>query len=62
MTATTRGTAKLVLEIIEYINGCTTDEEAIGACQVLIDFIKDVREQRSRVYWEVMDWGEIKNG
>lgn len=59
MTATAKGTAKLALEILDHINGCESDEEAAGALTLLIDFLGDVMKQRSIVYWEGLDWGEV---
>lgn len=58
MTTTMQGTARLVLEILEHINECATDEEAMGALYVLEQFIQDVMQQRRDVYWEAIDWRE----
>lgn len=56
MTATAEGTARLTLEILEHINGCDSDEEAIGACEILWSFIDSIKKQRLGVYWEGVEW------
>lgn len=58
MQARADGTAAIALELLEFINGCATDEEAVGAIKLLIDFLEEVYKQRSRLYWEVKDWDE----
>lgn len=60
MVATTQGTARIALEILDHINGCQTDEEAVGALGLLIDFLQDVKAQRSIVYWGAVEWGEVE--
>ena len=59
MRAMTQGTALVALGVIDHINGAESDEEALGALNLLIDFLIDVREQRSQSYWEHMDWRRV---
>jgi hypothetical protein len=59
MTATTEGTARLTLDILDHINGCDSDEEAIGAISVLMEFLNEIKGDRTSVYWEGIDWERI---
>lgn len=53
----TEETGKLMMQIIEHING-QSDEEAITSLTVLASWIDEVKDQRLAFYTDSISWGD----